>query len=163
MHVHGMCVYSALHISIFSPLVELDEQNAFSRKLVINMKPIRGERQRVVQHDWNGNESPSQQQDTIHFLNDDGGIESHTTQRQFVMSCGCVNKPAGGICGDCSASMCTDHFRQCSGCEKPLCPRCSHTIQNKQGMVHLCEVCNQTRNRKRLTRWLLSFFVEFNP
>lgn len=135
------------------------------------MKPIRGERKRVVIHDWEGNETAVAQEDTAHVVTDDGALQSFYTTRSGAFSCGCVNIPVRGFCAACCreglpGTVCIEHFGLCLLCSKPLCPRHSLFPEGQQRNEHrYCRACYEGVKRKhrlkQITRLLLAPFVEF--
>ena len=131
------------------------------------MRPIRGERSDEVVHDpWDFSARKLGQDDTLHVVTDEGGIDSLRTGRHVACVCGCL-KPPGGFCAECVQPVCVDCYGFCAGnCHKPLCPRHSVFVFDATGsVVRLCRACHSQVSRKRIVRGvfraLLSPFVRF--
>lgn len=130
------------------------------------MKPIRIEREeQVAQAPWSAGEHVAGQTDTEHALDNQGAIASHKSARRFAAVCGCLADP-GGFCSVCGEAVCVKCFHHCAGCSKPLCPRHSRAVADKNGTeTRFCEECYgavQRRSAVRgVLRTLLSPFVEF--
>ncbi len=131
------------------------------------MKPIRGERSEDVVHDpWDFRARKLGQDDTLHVVTDEGGIDSHRTGHRVACVCGCL-KPPGGFCAECVQPVCADCYGFCAGsCRKPLCPRHSVFVLNATGeVVRFCRACHGQVSRKKIVRGvfrtLLSPFVRF--
>jgi hypothetical protein len=130
------------------------------------MRIIRGERSRqIVFGPWENRGEQTNQQDVMHILTDEGGIETYRTGTQHAAFCGCLRPPAGH-CGKCMRTACALCFGCCAQCSMPLCNRCSYF---PAGAIHrefrLCSSCHQNARRKRIVRTLskalLSPFIKF--
>lgn len=135
------------------------------------MRPIRGEqKQHLAGNPWEKREQQLHEEEVVHLVSDNGGIESYRTGRQFANACGCL-KPAGGFCAVCSIEnsfrpICVDCFGFCMKCHKPLCPRHSTFLKSTEGGdIRLCGECEESTRRRqvisRVFRFLLVPFVKF--
>lgn len=124
-------------------------------------EPIQSDRERrVVSNAWNDLETEVGRQDKAHFLTENDGIRSLTTDHQIALSCGCVAEP-GGACSQCFGVVCVNCLRRCS-CGAPLGPCHARASYDAQGnIIHSCPTCHTALKNHRSRRSFLSFFIRF--
>lgn len=100
--------------------------------------------------------------ETHHYLNEEGGIESHTTLHLQPMGCGHLAS-AGGTCSQCSRTSCPQCFKTCLLCHCPVGRCCFQIIRTAtEEELFFCKACYGKVKRRKIFRNLISGIIRFD-